>query len=66
MNKKPMNSWYDEYLQISLLKLAQIAASRRISPEELKNYFDDLMKRLKEMEQLDQKDQLRSEENALS
>lgn len=66
MERKPMVSWYDECLQVSLLKLAQIAITRHLTVEEVKAYFDEILRDLEEMKALDKKEASISEENALS
>ncbi len=64
--KKPRISTYDEYLQVSLLQLTEIAIKKELSVEQVKAYFDEIISNLYKIKELDKKDKLVGEEDALS
>ena len=66
MQRKPLVSWYDECLQVSLLKLAQIAVMRHLTKEEVKAYFDEILNDLDKYGELDKKEKNLTEEKSLS
>lgn len=57
MERKPMVSWYDECLQVSLLKLAQIAIMRHLTKEEVVAYFNEILDDLDKYGALDKKEE---------
>ena len=64
--RRPKVSWYDECLQVSLLKLAQIAIMEDLTIPQVKAYFDEIINDLYEMESLMKKEKEVSEEDSLS
>ena len=48
--RKPKVSWFDECLQISLLKLTQISIMQDLTIPQVKAYFDEIIYDLYEME----------------
>ena len=48
--RKPKVSWFDECLQISLLKLTQISIMQDLTIPQVKAYFDEIINDLYEME----------------
>lgn len=66
MNRKPKVSWYDECLQVSLLKLAQISVMKHLTLEEVKAYFDEIINDLEQMIELDKKDSTLDEKKTSS
>ena len=65
-NRKPKVSWFDECLQVSLLKLTQISIMEDLTIEQVKAYFDDIINDLYEMEKIEKERKSKTEEDALS
>ena len=63
-NRKPKVSWFDECLQVSLLKLTQISIMQDLTIPQVKAYFDEIINDLYKMEELMKKE--KEEENALN
>ena len=64
--RKPKVSWFDECLQISLLKLTEMSIMQDLTIEQVKDYFDEIIRDLYEMEELMKKEKSITEEDALS
>ena len=62
--RKPKVSWFDECLQVSLLKLTQISIMQDLTIPQVKAYFDEIINDLYKMEELMKKE--KEEENALN
>ena len=54
--RKPKVSWFDECLQVSLLKLTQISIMQDLTIPQVKAYFDEIINDLYEMEKLMEKE----------
>lgn len=65
-NRKPKVSWYDECLQVSLLKLTQISIMEDLTIPQVKAYFDEIINDLYEMEKIEKEKKSKTEEDALS
>lgn len=65
-NRKPKVSWFDECLQVSLLKLTQISIMEDLTIEQVKAYFDEIINDLYEMEKIEKEKKSKTEEDALS
>lgn len=65
-NRKPKVSWFDECLQVSLLKLTQISIMEDLTIEQVKAYFDEIINDLYEMEKIEKESKSKTEEDALS
>ena len=65
-NRKPKVSWFDECLQVSLLKLTQISIMEDLTIEQVKAYFDEIINDLYEMEKIEKERKAKTEEDALS
>ena len=65
-NRKPKVSWFDECLQVSLLKLTQISIMEDLTIEQVKAYFDEIINDLYEMEKIEKERKSKTEEDALS
>ena len=65
-NRKPKVSWFDECLQVSLLKLTQISIMEDLTIEQVKAYFDEIINDLYEMEKIEKERKSKTEEEALS
>ena len=65
-NRKPKVSWFDECLQVSLLKLTQISIMEDLTIEQVKAYFDEIINDLYEMEKIEREKKSKTEEDALS
>lgn len=65
-NRKPKVSWFDECLQVSLLKLTQISIMEDLTIEQVKSYFDEIINDLYEMEKIEKERKSKTEEEALS
>lgn len=65
-NKRPKVSWFDECLQVSLLKLTQISIMQDLTIPQVKAYFDEIINDLYEMEELMKKEKEKTEKDALS
>lgn len=63
---KPKVSWFDECLQMSLLKLTQISIMQDLTIPQVQAYFDEIIRDLYEMEKMVQKEKAKTEEDALS
>ena len=64
--RKPKVSWFDECLQISLLKLTEMSIMQDLTIEQVKDYFDEIIRDLYEMEELMKKEKSITEEDSLS
>jgi hypothetical protein len=64
-NRKPKVSWFDECLQVSLLKLAQISIMQDLTIPEVKAYFDEIINDLYQMEELMNKEKEKTENDSL-
>lgn len=64
--RKPKVSWFDECLQISLLKLTEMSIMQDLTIGQVKDYFDEIIRDLYEMEELMKKEKSITEEDALS
>ena len=64
--RKPKVSWFDECLQISLLKLTEMSIMHDLTIEQVKDYFDEIIRDLYEMEELMKKEKSITEEDSLS
>lgn len=64
--RKPKVSWFDECLQISLLKLTEMSIMQDLTIEQVRDYFDEIIRDLYEMEELMKNEKSKSEEDALS
>ena len=64
--RKPKVSWFDECLQVSLLKLTQISIMQDLTIPQVKAYFDEIINDLYQMEEMMKKEKSKSEEDALS
>ena len=65
-NRKPKVSWFDECLQVSLLKLTQISIMEDLTIPQVKAYFDEIINDLYEMEKIEKEKKSKTEEYALS
>ena len=65
-NRRPKVNWFDECLQVSLLKLAQISIMQDLTIDQVKDYFDEILNDLSEMEKLMKEEKAKSEEGSLS
>lgn len=65
-NRKPKVSWFDECLQVSLLKLAQISIMQDLTIPQVKAYFDEIINDLYQMEELMKKENEKDEKQSLS
>ncbi|MBQ3511178.1 MAG: hypothetical protein IJA30_02640 [Bacilli bacterium] len=65
-NRKPKVSWFDECLQVSLLKLTQISIMEDLTIPQVKAYFDEIINDLYEMEKIEKEKKSKTEEDALS
>lgn len=65
-NRKPKVSWFDECLQISLLKLTQISLMQDLTIPQVKAYFDEIINDLYQMEELMKKEKEKDEKQSLS
>ncbi|MBO5120645.1 MAG: hypothetical protein J6C28_03040 [Bacilli bacterium] len=65
-NRKPKVSWFDECLQVSLLKLAQISIMQDLTIPQVKAYFDEIINDLYQMEELMKKEKEKDEKQSLS
>lgn len=65
-NRKPKVSWFDECLQVSLLKLTQISIMENLTIPQVKAYFDEIINDLYEMEKIEKEKKSKTEEDALS
>ena len=65
-NRKPKVSWFDECLQVSLLKLTQISIMEDLTIPQVKAYFDEIINDLYEMEKIEKEKKDKTEEDALS
>lgn len=65
-NRKPKVSWFDECLQVSLLKLTQISIMQDLTIPQVKAYFDEIINDLYQMEELIKEEKEKSEKDALS
>ncbi len=65
-NRKPKVSWFDECLQVSLLKLTQISIMEDLTIPQVKAYFDEIINDLYEMEKIEEERKSKTEEDALS
>lgn len=54
--RKPKVSWFDECLQVSLLKLTQISIMQDLTIPQVKVYFDEIINDLYQMEELMKKE----------
>lgn len=63
---EPKVSWFDECLQISLLKLTQISITQNLTISQVRAYFDEIINDLYEMEKMVEKEKAKTEEDALS
>jgi hypothetical protein len=59
--RKPKVSWFDECLQVSLLKLTQISIMQDLTIPQVKAYFDEIINDLYEMEKLMEKEKKEEE-----
>ena len=59
--RKPKVSWFDECLQVSLLKLPQISIMQDLTIPQVKAYFDEIINDLYEMEKLMEKEKKEEE-----
>lgn len=64
--RKPKVSWFDECLQVSLLKLTQISIMENLTIPQVKEYFDEIINDLYEMEKMMDEEKSKSEEDSLS
>ena len=64
--RKPKVSWFDECLQVSLLKLAQISIMQDLTIPQVKAYFDEIINDLYQMEELMKKEEQKKEKDSLS
>ena len=65
-NRKPKVSWFDECLQVSLLKLTQISIMEDLTIPQVEAYFDEIINDLYEMEKIEKEKKSKTEEDALS
>ena len=65
-NRKPKVSWFDECLQVSLLKITQISMMEDLTIPQVKAYFDEIINDLYEMEKIEKEKKSKTEEDALS
>lgn len=61
--RKPKVSWFDECLQISLLKLTQISIMQDLTIPQVKAYFDEIINDLYEMEKVMKKEEEEEKES---
>ena len=59
--RKPKVSWFDECLQVSLLKLTQISIMQDLTIPQVKAYFDEIINDLYEMEKVMEKEKKEEE-----
>ena len=62
--RKPKVSWFDECLQVSLLKLTQISIMQDLTIPQVKAYFDEIINDLYEMEKIMNKEKSKIEEDS--
>lgn len=65
-NRKPKVNWFDECLQVSLLKLTQISIMQDLTIPQVKAYFDEIINDLYQMEELMKKEKEKDEKQSLS
>lgn len=66
IERKPKVSWFDECLQVSLLKLTQISIMQELTIPQVKAYFDEIINDLYQTEEMMEKEKEKSEEDSLS
>ena len=64
--RKPKVNWFDECLQVSLLKLTQISIMQDLTIPQVKAYFDEIIRDLYEMEEIMKNEEKKKEEDSLS